>query len=84
MHFANLPHEKRALVVAEMYSRLVATHRISREFILGDVQDPERSAKAHKEAMELYWFIELNQIYLPETVCEQLDNFASKLRKSVR
>ncbi|HKM83375.1 MAG TPA: hypothetical protein VJY15_20750, partial [Candidatus Acidoferrum sp.] len=76
-------HEKRALVVAELYSRLVVTLRTAREFIFGDVQDPERSAKAQEEVWELYRFIELNRIYFPETVCTLLDKFESKLRKSV-
>src|SRR6266849_7297181 len=82
IQFAKL-HEKRALVIAELYSRLVATHRTARVFILGDVHDPERSAKAREEVLELYWFIELNRIYLPETVCTLLDKFESTLRKSV-
>src|SRR5882672_1534189 len=45
IQFAKL-HEKRALVIAELYTRLIETRRTAGEFILGDVQDPERSASA--------------------------------------
>jgi hypothetical protein len=82
IQFAKL-HEKRALVIAEIYSRLVDTHRTAREYVFGDIQDEERSAKAQEMVWDLYWFIELNRIYLPETVCALVDKFAAKLRKTV-
>lgn len=82
IQFAKL-HEKRALVIAELYTRLIETRRIAGEFILGDIHDAQRSAKAQEAVWELYRFIELNRIYLPETVCTLVDKFESKLRKSV-
>jgi hypothetical protein len=82
IQFAKL-HEKRALVIAELYTRLIETHRTAGEFIFGDVQDSERSAKAQEAVWDLYRFIELNRIYMPETVCALVDKFESKLRKSV-
>ena len=82
IQFAKL-HEKRALVIAELYTRLIETRRTAGEFILGDVQDPERSASAMRAVWDLYGFIELNRIYLPEVVCAQVDKFEAKLRKSV-
>lgn len=82
IQFAKL-HEKRALVIADLYPRLIETRRAAGEFILGDIQDEERSVKAQEAVWELYRFIELNRIYLPETVCTLADKFESKLRKSV-
>jgi len=82
IQFAKL-HEKRALVIAELYTRLVETRRTSGEFIFGDVQSPERSAKAQETVWDLYRFIELNRIYLPETVCALVEKFESKLRMSI-
>ena len=82
IQFAKL-HEKRALVIAELYTRLIETRRTAGEFILGDVNDPERSANAMRAVWDLYGVIELNRIYLPEAVCTQVDKFESKLRKSV-
>ena len=82
IRFAKL-HEKRALVVAEIYSRLVETHRTAREFVFGDIQSEERSAKAQEMVWDDYRFIEVNRIYLPETVCALVDQFEAKLRKTV-
>jgi hypothetical protein len=82
IRFAKL-HEKRALVIAELYSRLVEAPAHAGQFIFQDVRDPEVAAKANAKMLELYRFINLNRIYLPEAVCALLDNFESTLRKSV-
>jgi hypothetical protein len=82
IRFAKL-HEKRALVIAELYTSLVEAPAHAGQFIFQNVRDPAEAAKANQKMWELYRFINLNRIYLPEAVCGLLDKFESTLRKSV-
>jgi hypothetical protein len=82
VRFAKL-HERRAMVIAELYGYLVETPAHAGEFIFQNVRDREQAAKAQSKVWELYRFINLNRIYLPEPVCVMLDKFESILRKSI-
>jgi len=81
IRFANL-HEKRALVIADLYSRLVQTRGDVARFILIDPRDPKIADETHQKTLDLLNFITLNRIYLPERVCELIDEFELTLRKS--
>jgi hypothetical protein len=82
IRFAKL-HEKRALLIAELYTHLVEAPAHAGKFILQNARDPEEAAKANAKMLELYRFINLNRIYFPEKVCGLLDKFESRIRKSV-
>jgi hypothetical protein len=82
IRFAKL-HEKRALVIAELYTHLVEAPAHAGKFIFQNVRDAEEAAKANTKMLELYRFINLNRIYFPEAVCGLLDKFESTVRKSV-
>ena len=82
VRFANL-HEKRALVIAELYSRLIQGRGDAARFILPEARDKEVAGETNQKMLELYHYITLNRIYLPEKVCELVDEFEATLRKSV-
>lgn len=82
IRFAKL-HEKCALVIAELYSKLVDAPAHAGQFISQNVRNPEEAAKATAAMWDLYRFINLNRIYLPETVCSLLDKFETRIRNSV-
>lgn len=82
IRFAKL-HEKRALVIADLYTLLVEAPAHAGQFIFQGVRDPEQAEKATAKVLELYKFININRIYLPESICRLLDTFESTLRKSV-
>lgn len=82
IRFAKL-HEQRAVVIADLYRRLVHARTDAARFILQDVRNVEVATETNNKMLELYGFIMLNRIYLPERACELLDQFESTLRKSV-
>lgn len=82
IRFAKL-HEKRAVIIAELYSYLGETRAIARLFILGDAQNLERAEHAKTKTLELYEFINSNRIYFPEDLCGLLDKFEARLRQQV-
>ena len=82
IRFAKL-HEQRAVVIADLYTRLVHARTAAARFILQDVRNVEVAAETNKKMLDLFGFITLNRIYLPESACELVDQFESTLRKFV-
>jgi hypothetical protein len=76
-------HAKRAEVIANLYGLLWEARSLAAQLIFQGARDVEQSDKAREKVFELYRFINLNRIYLPKSACTLLDNFESKLRKSV-
>jgi hypothetical protein len=82
IRFAKL-HEQRAEVVKDLYQRLVHARSDAALYILGDARNKDLAAETNEKMLELYRFISLSRIYLPEKLCESLDSFESTLRRSV-
>jgi hypothetical protein len=82
IRFAKL-HEKRALVIAELYMTLVEAKVHAGQFIFQGGRNPALAERATAKVTDLYKFISLNRIYLPESVCTLVDNFEIRLRTSV-
>jgi hypothetical protein len=82
IRFAKL-HERRADVIADVYNRLVHARSDAAAYILGDARNADLAAETNQKMLEPFRFIALNRIYLPDRVCELLDQFESTLRRSV-
>jgi hypothetical protein len=76
-------HERRAEVIGELYRLLLETTWTARRFIFTDMQSGADDLKAGQQAYELYRFIDLNILYLPDSVCTLLDNFDGIIRRSI-
>ena len=73
MQFSKL-HERRAEVIAELYGLLVETEWASKGFVSSrDAPQEEKYVTAMNKAAEFYWYFEKNRIYLPQPLCEQLE-----------
>jgi hypothetical protein len=82
-------HEKHAEVIAELYKRLVDVYWRGRTLIInsesnGTPGQREEFTNLQKEMGELFMFIERHRIYLPDSICTMLDNFAGYVRGNVR
>jgi hypothetical protein len=79
-------HEKRAEIIADLYGRLVDAERIGDHFVKVAAWDDEKGRESYEETnrnlLDLYYFVEKNGIYLPESVCELLTNFVLAIRSS--
>jgi DNA primase large subunit len=81
-------HEKRAEVIAEVYGLLVELHRLGEWFALNDAFS---DAPRHSESFEnvsaagrkLFLFVQMNRLYLPESVCTSVETFAQAVTKEV-
>jgi hypothetical protein len=82
IRFAKL-HEQRALIIADLHTRLVHARTAAARFIFGDVRNPEIAAETNAKMLDLFGFITLNKIYLPEETCALVEQFETTLRKSV-
>jgi hypothetical protein len=76
-------HERRADKIADLYKLLNEVPAVAAGFILMEPKNYERQKIAENKILELYRFIEENRIYFPVHVCDLLDKFSNKLRKSV-
>jgi hypothetical protein len=76
VRFARL-HERRAQVVAEIYSRLIDALTAVGDYVrYGIAPGREQRAKESENALKRFKsFFDANRIYLEETVCIQLDDF---------
>lgn len=79
-------HEKRAEVIAELYSRLVEAYWASQNFVAivewsGEPSKEEKYVTAMNKTAEYFQFFDKHRIYLPEAVCELLETFVRNMRK---
>lgn len=75
-------HEKRAEVIADLFTKLVALVDAADQHLIGPRVDSVRHkhfAERHKEFVDSF---ERNQIYFAAELCESLSSFTSKLRQA--
>jgi hypothetical protein len=77
-------HEKRAEVIADLYARLVDAEREGDHFVKVASWDDEKGRESfrttNQNLLDLYYFVEKNGIYLPDSVCDLLTNFVLTIR----
>lgn len=79
-------HEKRAGVVAKLYTLLVELQYAGQRYVFVGAYEPKRDDEFSKTAAkvhEVFLFIEEHQIYLPDRVCTLLAEFVETVNKSV-
>ena len=76
-------HERRAQVIADLYKLLVEAPGVAGGYILDDPSDSSQAHIAAEKALELYRFVDLNRLYLPDSVCVLLEKFVNTLKGSV-
>jgi hypothetical protein len=78
-------HEKRAEVLAELYSLLVVATWETESFVspaqwAGEPSKKEKYQRALDATAEYFRFFDRHRIYIPDALCTSLENFAKKLR----
>ena len=81
-------HEKRAQVIAEVYALLVEVQWASQDFtspvsFVGESTKQEKYIAAMNKAADFFRYFDKNRIYLPPSVCGQLDAFLQVMRQHV-
>jgi hypothetical protein len=81
-------HEKRAAVIAEMYSLLVEAYWKASSFAspmewAGEPDKQQKYTDAMNSFASFYQYFDKNQIYLPPAICAQVDTFVREMRKMV-
>ena len=81
-------HERRAEVVAELYGLLVEAQWASQSFISiaewsGEPSKQEKYVTAMNKAADFYRYFDKNRIYLPESICTQLEQLIRNMRSKV-
>ncbi|MFZ0308371.1 MAG: hypothetical protein WAL89_09350 [Candidatus Sulfotelmatobacter sp.] len=85
IRFSNL-HAKRAEVIADIYSQMVEVEQHGKRFVYVEVFNQTRQ-QAYSETMnrlvDFFFFLEKRRIYLPENICNLMQNFVDTIRKHV-
>lgn len=81
-------HEKRALVISELYGHFVevlweAESLLSPVEWAGDPKKNEKYVIADKKLVEFFRFFDKNRIYLPEELCRSLEETGRQVRNYV-
>lgn len=81
-------HEKRAQVVADVYGLLVEAQWAAQDFVspvelVGEPSKRDKYVTAMNKAAEFYRCFDKNRIYLPQSLCEKLDEFIEAMRTKV-
>ena len=81
-------HEKRGEVIAELYKRLVEAFWASQRFAspmewAGEPTKAENYVEAAESLRQFFIYFEVNRVYLPESICTQLDRFIADVRSPV-
>jgi len=81
-------HEKRAEVIAELYGLLVLALWEAESFVspiewVGEPNKQEKHQTAMNKLVELYRYFDQHRIYLPEQLCESLDQLIKEVRSNV-
>ena len=79
-------HEKRAEVIAELYSLLVQAHWELSSFVspmewVGEPNKQEKYVTAMNSVADFYKYFDKHRIYIPEELCGQIDEFVQEMRK---
>ena len=75
-------HEKRAEVIADIFTKLVALVDAADQHLIGPRVDREKHEAYRDRETEFTNTFDRNQIYFASELCEALSTFASKLRRS--
>jgi len=78
-------NEKRAEVIAEIYSLLVQAEWDLSSFVspmewVGEPKKQEKYSTAMNSAAEFYRYFDKHRIYVPENICNQLEEFIKNMR----
>lgn len=79
-------HEKRGVIIEQIYERVLSMERDGKRFVRPRGLDPEGNEEFRKldqELLEFYLFVERNCIYLPEHTCNLLTNYKNIITKHV-
>ena len=81
-------HEKRAEVIGELYALLVEVQWAGQSLVAlaefgGEPTKQEKYATALNKSGEFFRAFDKNRIYLPESVCAQIDEFLKGMRTRV-
>ncbi|NLI15482.1 MAG: hypothetical protein GX409_04265 [candidate division Zixibacteria bacterium] len=79
-------HDKRAEVIAEIYSKLAEAIYTTTSFVSptefeGEPSKQEKAKAASKAIWELWRYFQKNKIYISEPISLQVDNLIEKIRK---
>ncbi|MFK5895260.1 MAG: hypothetical protein QM504_18760 [Pseudomonadota bacterium] len=78
-------HEKRAEVIAEIYSLLVQAHWDILSFVspmemAGEPEKQEKYVTAMNSVADFYRYFDKQRIYIPENLCDQINEFVREMR----
>ena len=81
-------HEKRASVIAEMYSLLVEAYWKASSFAspmewAGEPDKQQKYTDAMNSFASFFQYFDKHQIYLPPGICTQIETFVREMRKMV-
>lgn len=81
-------HEKRAVVIAELYGHLVEALWEAESFLspmewAGEPNKKEKHQQAMNKLVELYRYFDKHRIYLPPEVCTSLETLVKSVRSQV-
>jgi hypothetical protein len=81
-------HEKRATVIAELSGQLAEAMWAAESFLnplhfAGEPTKAEKHAKARAKVAEFFRYFDKHRIYLPQELCEQLEEFIRQVRRLV-
>jgi hypothetical protein len=81
-------HEKRATVIAELYSHLVETFWEAESFLspvewAGEPDKREKHRVVMDKLVEFFRYFDKHRIYLPEDICRSLEQIALQIREHV-
>ncbi len=84
MRFSKL-HEKRAEVIATLYSLLVQAYWDLSSFVslmewAGEPTKQDKYVSAMNSVADFYRYFDKHRIYIPETLCLQIDEFVQEMR----
>jgi hypothetical protein len=74
-------HEKRAEIIADLYSQIVELPSYAWKFVVQSPSDVDEAKSALAKVMATQLFVAKHRIYFPTDVCQLLDTFVDTLRK---
>lgn len=82
-------HEKRAEVIAELYSKLSDTHRVLLSLVnpvqfSGEASFEQKAAEADRSAAEFKRYFNEKRIYFEKSLCDEIGRFIQTLEESSR